>query len=231
MHVTYGALRRPVKRYIMITMKQLAQTSRRTGRPLSFDRDGALVAAMRLFWQHGYEATSVADLTRAMGITPPSLYAAFGDKRRLFLETVDRYLGGAGAVAQGIESAVSARDAARDLLTAAVIGDTGDDSPPGCLLASSIVSSSTAAADVREALAEIRRGIEAALRERIERDVAAGLLPGDTDAEMLAGHVFAVVQGMSTLAKDGAGRDKLMRIVESVMRSWPKAATEYDDSK
>ena len=204
-------------------MEASVQTTRRTGRPLSFDRDGALLAAMHLFWQHGYEATSVADLTKVMGITPPSLYAAFDDKRRLFLETVDRYLGGAGAVARGIENAVSARDAARDLLTAAVIGHTRDDSPPGCLLASSIVTSSTAAADVREALAQIRRGIEAALRERIERDMVAGHLAGDTDAEMLAGHVFAVVQGMSTLAKDGTGRDKLMRIVEGVMAGWPKS--------
>lgn len=95
--------------------------------------------------------------------------------------------------------------------------------PPGCLLASSIVSSSAAAADVREALATIRRGIGAALRRRIERDIDAGLLPASTDADALAGHVFAVVQGMSTLAKDGAGRDKLLRIVESAMRSWPGA--------
>ena len=194
---------------------------RRTGRPLSFDRDAALAAAMRLFWEHGYEATSIAELTRRMGITPPSLYAAFGDKRHLFREAVHRYLGGAAAVAQTIEAAPSARHAARDLLTAAAVGDTGEDTPPGCLLASSIVSGSSAAADVREELAEIRRGIEAALRLRIERDVASGALPASTDAEMLAGHAFAVVQGMSTLAKDGAHRGKLLRIVDAAMAGWP----------
>ena len=183
--------------------------------------DAALDAAMRLFWEHGYEATSIAELTRKMKITPPSLYAAFGDKHRLFREAVNRYLGGATSVARSIEAAPAARDAARDLLTAAAVGDTSEDMPPGCLLASSIVSSSPAAADVREELAAIRRGIEAALRLRIERDVASGRLPSGADAERLAGHAFAVVQGMSTLAKDGADRSKLLRIVEAAMAGWP----------
>lgn len=178
---------------------------------------------MHLFWRHGYEATSVADLTRAMGITPPSLYADFGDKRRLFLEAVNRYLGGLEAIERSIADAASAHDAARDLLVSAVLGDTGTDTPPGCLLASSLVTSSPEADEVREALADIRRGIEAALRARIERDIRQGLLPSGSDAETLAAHVFAVVQGMSTLAKDGAGRSKLMGIADAAMAGWPKA--------
>ena len=202
----------------------LHAAERRIGRPLSFDRDAALAAAMHLFWQHGYEATSIAALTAAMGITPPSLYAAFGDKRQLFHAAVDRYLGGASAVADGIASAATARTAAQDLLTAAAIGDTGEETPPGCLLASSIVTASASAADIREDMAVIRRGIEMALRLRIERDIRDGLLPMVADAEALAGHVFAVVQGMSTLAKDGADRDKLLRIVAGVMAGWPESA-------
>lgn len=198
-----------------------APASRRTGRPLSFDREAALTTAMHLFWHHGFEATSIAELTKAMRITPPSLYAAFGDKRRLFLEAVDRYLGGVDAVTKGVDDAATARDAARELLIAAAVGHTGEDTPPGCLLASSIVTSSVEASDVREELAAIRRRIEAALRSRIERDVRDGMMPADTDADMLAGHVFAVVQGMSTLAKDGADRAKLLRIVEGAMMVWP----------
>ncbi|AJJ21046.1 Bacterial regulatory proteins%2C tetR family [Yersinia intermedia] len=193
----------------------------RTGRPLSFDRGAALKVAMHLFWQHGFEATSIAELTHAMRITPPSLYAAFGDKRRLFMETVDLYLGGVDTVTKGIDAATTARDAARELLTAAAIGHTGEDTPRGCLLASAIVSSSTRADDIREELADIRRHIEAALRSRIERDIRAGILPANADADMLAGHVFAVIQGMSTLAKDGANRDKLLRIVHGTMLGWP----------
>lgn len=199
-----------------------ALIARNKGRPLSFDRELALVSAMHLFWRHGYEATSVADLTQAMGITPPSLYASFGDKRRLFLETVDRYLGGVEDVEQRIASAVSALEAARDLMISAAVGDTGDDTPPGCLLASSLVTSSKDAEPVREALADMRRRIEAALRARIDRDIHEGLLPSKSDSETMAAHVFAVVQGMSTLAKDGAGRDKLMGIVDAVMAGWQR---------
>ncbi|MBU8539932.1 TetR/AcrR family transcriptional regulator [Falsiroseomonas tokyonensis] len=188
---------------------------RRGGRPLSFDRDAALDAAMRLFWQQGYEATSVAELTQAMGITPPSLYAAFGDKRRLFRAAVDRYLTGARTVEQIIGEAPTARDAARDLLMAAALGDTGESTPPGCLLASSLVTGSAEAAALREELAEIRRGIEARLRARIAQEQDPG------EAEALAGHVMAVIQGMSTLAKDGADRAKLLAIVETALAGWP----------
>jgi AcrR family transcriptional regulator len=193
----------------------------RTGRPRSFDRSRALEAAKHVFWAQGYEGSSIADLTRAMNITPPSLYAAFGDKRRLFIEAVDDYLGGADNVVAAIAAAPSARKAAHDLLRAAAKGNTGANTPAGCLLAGSIVSSSPAAADVRETLSLIRRRIEAALRDRIAKDAAAGLLTRDDTPEALAGHIFALVQGMSTLAKDGAGRVKLLSIVATTMRSWP----------
>ena len=214
---------RQVKCYIAFAMEDTVRPPhRRTGRPLSFDRDAALEAAMHVFWRHGFEATSVAELTKAMGITPPSLYAAYGDKQALFMATIERYLGWLDAVTQTIAGATSARSAARDLLTAAARGDSRDDAPPGCLLASSIVSSSFGADPLRATLADIRRNIEAALRERIEQDIHDQILPPDTDADMIAGHIFAVVQGMSTLAKDGATRDKLLRIADGAMAGWPR---------
>lgn len=196
------------------------RVARKPGRPLSFDREAALDAAMRLFWEQGFEATSVAELTQAMGVTPPSLYAAFGDKRSLFREAVDHYLGGLEPILESIRNAATAREAAHRLLISAAVGDTGEDTPPGCLLASSIVSSSAGAAAVREEIAAIRRQIETTLRERIASDITNGKLSASTDAEATAGHVFAVIQGMSTLAKDGAGRDKLLRIAETAMRCW-----------
>jgi AcrR family transcriptional regulator len=217
-------LQLPVKHYIAVTMEiSSSSVARRTGRPLSFDRDAALRTAMHLFWQHGFEGTSVAALTQAMGIAAPSLYAAFGDKQRLFRESVDCYLGGIDAITRHIEAAPSAQQATRDLLTAAALGDTGDETPAGCLVASSIVSCSSGADQVRKDLADIRRAIEAALRSRIGRDVANGTLPADCDPEMLAGHAFSVVQGMSTLAKDGASRGKLLKIVDAAMACWPAA--------
>ena len=198
-----------------------AKPSRRIGRPLSFDRDAALHQAMLLFWRHGYEGTSLSDLTAAMRVTSPSIYAAFGDKRRLFLEAVDRYLTGPVTAKSIIADAATARDAAAGLLHASVAGFTGADTPPGCLLASATISCSAAAMDVQKALAARRQGIEADLRARILQALAIGELPAGTDAEALAGHVMAVIQGLSTLARDGASRQKLTRVADIAMKAWP----------
>ncbi|MES2524591.1 MAG: TetR/AcrR family transcriptional regulator [Gemmatimonadota bacterium] len=176
---------------------------------------------MLLFWRHGYEATSLSDLTAAMGVSPPSLYAAFGDKRRLFLEAVGRYCSGPVTSQSIIEAAESAQDAARGLLEASAVGFTGPETPPGCLLASGAISCSADAADVQAELASVRRGIEQRLRERIEEDIDAGQLDPDTDAEALAAHVMSVIQGMSTLARDGAPRERLVAVADIAMRAWP----------
>lgn len=175
---------------------------------------------MLLFWRHGFEATSLSDVTAAMGVTPPSIYTAFGDKKQLFLEAVDRYLSGPVTSESIIEQAATARDAARGLLDAAAAGFTGPDTPPGCLLASSAISCSAAAADVQVELAAIRGGIEARLRGRIARAVAAHELPAAADADALAGHIMAVIQGMSTRPR-WRHAYKLMRVAAAAMLAWP----------
>ena len=195
---------------------------RRTGRPLSFDREVALERAMLAFWRHGYETTSVVDLKTAMGVSTPSLYAAFGDKERLFLEAVRRYAGDTEAMRRRIDAAQTARDAARDMLAGAAAAYTGEETPKGCLLASATASGSPASAGVQNAVAGIRRTIEAHLRARIERDVAAGLLPHGTQAAALSGMVMALTQGMSTLARDGATRPSLLAIVDAALQGWPR---------
>jgi AcrR family transcriptional regulator len=194
----------------------------RKGRPLSFDREVALRQAMLLFWQHGYEGTSLNDLTSAIGVPPSSIYSAFKDKKGLFLEAVDRYLSGPVTSETLIARAATARDAAHDLLHAAAVGFTGADTPPGCLLASSAISCSDAAAEVKLELAARRRAIEALLKRRIVQAARSGEMPADTDADALAAHTMAVVQGMSTLARDGAKRQKLLRLADTAMRAWPE---------
>ncbi|MGL4438576.1 MAG: TetR/AcrR family transcriptional regulator [Bosea sp. (in: a-proteobacteria)] len=193
---------------------------------MSFDRDAALRQAMLLFWQHGYESTSLSDLTSAMGITSPSIYTAFGDKKRLFLDAVELYVSGPVTSSTIIDEAATARDAAWGLLKASAVGFTGADTPPGCLLASSAISCSAAAGDVQQALSTIRRSIEARLRARIEMDIAAGTLPATANATALAGHVMAVIQGMSTLARDGASREQLMQIAAAAMSAWPRTTLQ-----
>lgn len=196
--------------------------ARKKGRPLSFDREVALHQAMLLFWRHGYEATSLNDLTSALGVKPSSIYTVFGDKKHLFLEAIRRYLSGPVTSESIIAQAPNGRDAARDLLRASALGFTGLDTPAGCLLASSAISCSNAASDVKEELAAIRRGIEAKLLAKIVSSVNAGLMPANSNAEALAGLTMAVIQGMSTLARDGATRDKLLLMVDAAMQSWPE---------
>lgn len=191
------------------------------GRPRSFDRDAALQQAMLLFWRHGYETTSINDLTQAMGITPPSLYAAFGDKRRLFLEAVRHYAGAPGESEAAIAGAASAWDAAHAMVTGAVALFTGSDTPPGCLLASATASGSAASQDVQAEVAVHRQRIAHSLAQRIETDVRSGILPPETDAAALAGMIVAVIQGLSVLARDGASRETLTAIAATALHAWP----------
>jgi len=195
--------------------------TRKIGRPLSFDRDAALAQAMLVFWRHGYESTSLNDLTAAMGVTAPSIYAAFGDKKQLFLETVRLYVSGPVNADTVIDEAQTARQAAMGLLEASASGFTGGDTPKGCLLASSTISCSAAATDVQAELAAIRRKIESRLKDKILRDRKTGIMTADANAGALAGHIMAVIQGMSTLARDGASREKLRQIASTAMLAWP----------
>ena len=198
---------------------------RRTGRPLSFDRDAALQKAMLAFWRYGYETTSVTELTAAMGITAPSLYTAFGDKKRLFLEAMRLYAGDPEDMARAIGDAPSSCQAARELMTAAAATYTGETTPRGCLLASATASGSAASADVQDAVAAVRSRIKHLLTARIERDVAEGVLPPGTQTAALGGLILAVTQGMSVLARDGATRASLLAIVEAALRTWPHTGT------
>ena len=219
----YHDLQATASYFIVTSMKPArSRFARKVGRPLSFDRESALHQAMLLFWRHGYEATALSDLTAAMGVTPPSIYTAFGDKKSLFLEAVQRYLSGPVTSETIIQKAATAREAAASLLEAAAHGFTGIGTPPGCLLASSAISCSAEAADVQHELAEIRRKIERRLRERIEAGMASGEMPAELDATALSGHVMAVIQGMSTLARDGATRDELLRVAHTAMKAWPR---------
>lgn len=172
---------------------------------------------MLAFWRHGYETTSVADLTQAMGISAPSLYTAFGDKRRLFLEAMHLYAQRPQDLQAQLDAAPTARVAAHQLLTAAATGFTGDTTPRGCLLASATASGSAEAAEVQRDVAAIRHDIIGRLTARIARD----RLPGPPSAEALATMVVALIQGMSVLARDGVPRETLCAMIEAAMKAWP----------
>lgn len=209
----------PTTIYISITMELTDPPfPRKPGRPPAFDRAAALHAAMLEFWRHGYETSSVAGLTAAMGISAPSLYNAFGDKQQLFLAAVQLY---AGDPIAGIAAAPSALTAAHAMLMGAATLFTGTATPPGCLLASASASGSNAAAPVQQAIATIRKQIAQALQTRIEQDTNVGILAPGTNAAALAALMMAVVQGMSVLARDGADRARLLAVADAALTAWP----------
>ena len=220
-----GLLRRGSTGSISIAMENDRTIPRKPGRPLSFDREEALEKAMLAFWESGYETTSISDLTAAMGVTAPSLYAAFGNKERLFLEAMRRYAGDMAALERTMAEAPTARAAVAGMLRGAALLYTGKATPPGCLLASAAATGSPGAAAVRDAVAAQRRGVRDIVLGRIEADVAAGLLPPGTDAATLADLALAVTQGMSVLARDGASRERLLAVAAAATAGWPSPET------
>jgi AcrR family transcriptional regulator len=190
------------------------------GRPRSFDRDAALRQAMLAFWERGYEATSIADLTRAMGIGAPSLYAAFGDKRALFDEVVEAYAAAYGGFAlTALDEEPTVRAGMERVLREAAAIYTDPAHPAGCLVVSSALNCTVP--EVARAMRERRNGYIALFESRIRADLAAGLLPAGTDAAALARCMGAVVQGMSQQARDGATREELAALGEQALRGWP----------
>ncbi|GAA4608196.1 AcrR family transcriptional regulator [Actinoplanes octamycinicus] len=186
------------------------------GRQRGFDRDAVLDQITRAFWRDGYAGTSVADLTKLTGVNPPSLYAAYGDKRALFGEVLDHYQRTYGAFTTvALHEEPTARRAIGRLLREAAAAYTDPSRPRGCL----VISAGTG--EAAETLRELRAAGQQAVARRIAADVDAGLLPPGTDSAGLAAFFATVVQGMSRQARDGAGRDTLERVAAMAMGVWP----------
>jgi AcrR family transcriptional regulator len=191
------------------------------GRPRAFDRERALQRATDVFWRKGYEGASLSDLTSAMGINPPSLYAAFGDKETLYLEALEYYVNGAACRKALLDDAPTARAAVEALLVrgATALPEIG----LGCMLVTSAVNASSP--KVRKTLTSCRASAEATLRKRIELGIRDGELPAGTDAAGLAKFFETVSQGMSTQIADGASPKILRGIIATAMRAWPEKKT------
>src|SRR5882757_10721223 len=198
----------------------------RTGRPRSFDRDEALDDAITVFWEHGYDTTSMAMLTTALGIGAPSIYAAFGDKRALFLQAVDRYLATYAAfTVRALAEEPHARDAVERLLREAAAAYTRPDHPRGCLLITAATNCSPQSADIATRLRELRAQGTHALEDKIAEATRTGELPAHTNAHALATFYGAVLKGMSAQARDGAARTDLEQIAEAALLAWPSSVT------
>jgi len=190
------------------------------GRPREFDVDAALDLALHVFWRKGYEGASMADLTDAMGITKPSLYAAFGNKEELFRKALDRYVDGPGGYFRtGLEMA-TAREVVQHILYESVEAVT-DPKNPGCLAVQGALCCGDAAETIKQELMARRSKGEQDLHIRFTRAIAEGDLPTDADAGDLARYVSAILQGMAVQAAGGAPREQLRKLADMAMRSWP----------
>jgi AcrR family transcriptional regulator len=191
------------------------------GRPRAFDRDKVLDQALHVFWERGYEGTSIADLTEAMGINPPSLYAAFGNKETLFREALDRYEARRDEIMAEAFAAPTAREAMTRLLEGTADRLSDKDKPRGCLMVQGALCGGEECDAVKRDLASRRAAGEAMIRERLKRAKREGELPKDADPAALARFVSTVMQGMAVQASGGATRKELRTIADMALRSWP----------
>ena len=192
------------------------------GRPRNFDMDQALDRALDVFWRKGYEGATLCDLTEAMGINPPSLYAAFGNKEGLFCKALDRYAEARDGFVREALGVAKARDGVAALLrgTAHLLTEKG--SPAGCLFVQGIAGAGEHAQCIRDELNRRRAAGEKSIRERLKRARAEGELPAGADPASLARYFTTVMEGMAVQAASGASRKQLEAVGQTALRAWPE---------
>ncbi|ONF95327.1 TetR/AcrR family transcriptional regulator [Sphingomonas jeddahensis] len=193
------------------------------GRPREFCVDQALSQALAVFWSKGYEGASMADLTEAMGITKPSLYAAFGNKESLFHKALDLYESEKLAYTREALKQPTARAVAENFMRGAIDAQMSKCDPKGCL---GVISATACGAEAESIKADIitrRASSQAALVNRFHQAKRDGDLPDHVDPENLAVYLYAILQGMAVQAGSGATRAELERVVETSLMMWPSA--------
>ena len=188
------------------------------GRPLGFDRDAALAVAIRQFWHTGYAETTISMLTAAMGVTPPSLYAAFGDKNRLFEEVADTYFRRTCEAVDEAAALPTARESIARILSDTARAHTDTATPPGCLMLS------------EPRLSAQRLALRQRIQGRLDRGVRDGDLPADTATDQLATYLVTVLRGMSGAARDGGTFDELSATAAVAMSTLPPDPREAGES-
>lgn len=192
------------------------------GRPRSFDKEAALDRAMEVFWRLGYEGASMADLTAAMGIASPSLYAAFGSKEALFRLALEHYSATEGReIWGGVEQAGSAHDAVRSYLMDTARVFTRRSKPAGCLIVLSALHPAERSDTVRQTLIAMRERTVENLRARLRQGVATGEIAAQANLDAIARYYVTVQQGMSIQARDGASRRDLETVAQAALAAWP----------
>jgi AcrR family transcriptional regulator len=199
-------------------MRQSGETVKKMGRPIGFDKEAALDAAMRAFWERGYEGTSLARLTEVMGLNPPSIYAAFGDKMALFQLAAKRYAEGPAQYQAKALREPTLGGVIRALFrnTVEFLNDSGY--PSGCMTLTGAMACSVEAESAKDFLVEIRRQNEAALRGRLQQARKSGELPADVNIDDFARYLSTLLGGLAIQAANGISRAEMKRIADMAVR-------------
>ncbi|MCR4267275.1 TetR/AcrR family transcriptional regulator [Nitratireductor sp. ZSWI3] len=200
----------------------MSNPGRKRGRPRALDRDVGLDIAARLFWERGYEGTSTADLTKAMGINPPTLYSMFGSKQELYRQALEFGITReSGRRMEILQSPLPVYDALRLYLYDIADGDTQPGKPRGCMVSTAVLQHAEENASVAQMTAALREASMQSLKTRFDRAVEEGELPAQTDTDTLARFYGAIIQGMSAQACDGACNARLKRLIDLALTAWP----------
>jgi AcrR family transcriptional regulator len=199
-------------------MGQSGESVKKMGRPIGFDKEAALDAAMKAFWERGYEGTSIADLTEIMGLNPPSIYAAFGDKKTLFQLAAKRYAEGPAQYQAKALREPTLGGVIRALFRNTVEFLTDPEHPSGCMTLTGAMACSVEAESAKEFMAEIRRQNEAALRVRLQQASKSGELATEVNIDDYARYLSTLVGGLAIQSANGVSRAEMKRIADMAVR-------------
>lgn len=192
------------------------------GRPRQFDKELALDDALKLFMEKGYEATSVTDITKALGINRPSVYAAFGNKEQLFSQVLARYnLGPAAYLKQALSEKTSRLVVRKMLMQSVELLTSAPEMQRGCLAIQSSISSELASVGIQQKIVEALHESELNIQNRFNTAITECDLPIDADAWLLTKYVTTIHKGLSIQAANGACKEELAGVVDIVLKSWP----------
>jgi len=191
------------------------------GRPSNFDHEEALEKALHVFWARGYEGASMAELTEALGINKPSIYAAFGNKEELFRKALARYTSGPAAFVREAMKEPTVRQVVEKFLLLAVDFFSDRSTPNGCMIVQAALTGGQGSSEIQQELIAYRKNFETSFRERFDLAKEQGDLPQHVNTKQLAKYIATIHQGMSVQATSGATREELSAIVEMALKNWP----------
>ena len=191
------------------------------GRPSNFDHEEALEKALQVFWAHGYEGASMAELTEALGINKPSIYAAFGNKEELFHKALGKYLSGPLSYISEAMNQPTARETVETFLTKSAELLTNPNNPRGCMIVQGALTCGQGSSTIQQELIAYRSDLETSFTKRFELAKAQGDLPLEVNTKQLAKYIATIHQGMSVQATSGTSKEELLTVIQQALANWP----------